>query len=77
MRSWQDFAINAVFFENFTNAGSPVERVRYFDNLVIATERIGCTPEGTGASVPALRGLGPGLLAVALTGIALWRVRRG
>jgi hypothetical protein len=34
--------INAVFFENYWNAGSPRTQERYFDNMVISTRRIGC-----------------------------------
>ncbi len=37
-----NYGINVVFFENYWNAGSPVEQERYFDNLVIATSPIGC-----------------------------------
>ncbi len=37
-----NYKINAIFFENYWNSGSPVEQERYFDNLVISTERIGC-----------------------------------
>jgi hypothetical protein len=40
--SWQEYGLNAVFFENYWNSGSPVEQRRYFDDLAIATERIGC-----------------------------------
>lgn len=36
------YGINAVFFENYWNSGSPVEQRRYFDDIVIATEQIGC-----------------------------------
>ncbi len=36
------FGINAVFFESYWNAGSPVAQERYFDNLVVSTQRIGC-----------------------------------
>lgn len=54
VRSWQDYAINAVYFENYTNGGSPVERERYIDNLVVASERIGCLPSGAAASAPVL-----------------------
>lgn len=36
------YGINAVFFENYWNNGSPVNQTRYFDNLVISTQRIGC-----------------------------------
>jgi hypothetical protein len=38
------YGINAVFFENYWNRGSPVTQTRYFDNLVISTDRIGCGP---------------------------------
>ncbi len=40
--SWTAYGINAVFFENYWNSGSPVEQRRYFDDIAIATERIGC-----------------------------------
>lgn len=40
--TWQNYGINAVFFENYWNDGAPGERTRYLDNLVISTERIGC-----------------------------------
>ena len=33
--------INAIFFENYWNAGSPQTQERYFDNIVISTQRIG------------------------------------
>ena len=36
------YGINALFINNYWNAGSPVEQERYFDNVVIATQRIGC-----------------------------------
>lgn len=39
----EHFGINAVFFENYWNAGSPQEQERYFDNIVISTEPIDCT----------------------------------
>ncbi|HQH26168.1 MAG TPA: hypothetical protein PLP17_02130 [Oligoflexia bacterium] len=39
---WQDYGINAVFVENYWNAGAPGERVRYIDNLVVSTGYIGC-----------------------------------
>lgn len=44
-----NYGINAIFFENYWNAGSPVDQERYFDNLVIATAPIGCanTVSGT------------------------------
>jgi hypothetical protein len=42
--------INAIFFENYWNDGPPVAQSRVFDNIVVSTERIGCsggTPGGT------------------------------
>lgn len=40
--TWQDYGINAIFFENYWNSGAPAQRIRYFDNIVISTQRIGC-----------------------------------
>jgi hypothetical protein len=40
--SWREYGINAIFFENYWNDGAPGERIRYFDNIVISTSRIGC-----------------------------------
>ena len=40
--SYSAYGINAVFFENYWNTGSPVAQERYFDNLVVSTQRIGC-----------------------------------
>jgi hypothetical protein len=34
--------INAIFFENYWDAGSPVAQSRFFDNVVVSTQRIGC-----------------------------------
>ncbi|MCI0527740.1 MAG: hypothetical protein L0Y56_09895 [Nitrospira sp.] len=42
VNTWQNYGINAVFFENYWNAGAPSVMVRYFDNIVISTQRIGC-----------------------------------
>lgn len=39
--------INAIFFENYWNNGSPVEQERYFDNLVISTDPISCECQNT------------------------------
>ena len=36
------YGINAVYLENFWNAGSPAAQERYFDNFVVSTQRIGC-----------------------------------
>ena len=37
-----EYGINTVFFENYWNTGSPVAQERYFDNLVVSVQRIGC-----------------------------------
>jgi hypothetical protein len=44
VRSYTDYAINAVFFENYWNQGSGRAQERYFDNIVVSTEPIGCLP---------------------------------
>lgn len=36
--------INAIFLENYWNAGSPKLQERYFDNFIISTRRIACDP---------------------------------
>ena len=36
------YGINAVYVENWWNAGSPVAQERYLDNFVVSTQRIGC-----------------------------------
>jgi len=40
--SFSAFGINAVFVENFWNAGAPQVEERYFDNIVVSTQRVGC-----------------------------------
>jgi hypothetical protein len=42
------YAINAIFFENYWNSGSIKLQERYFDNIVVSTERIGCLDLTTG-----------------------------
>ncbi len=41
VRSYTDYAINAIFFENYWNEGSPRLQERYFDNFVVSTQPIG------------------------------------
>ncbi len=48
---WQDYAINALFLENYWNAGSGKRQARWFDNLVISAAPIGPI---TAANPPAL-----------------------
>jgi hypothetical protein len=43
--SYTTYGINAIFLENYWNAGSPKEQERYFDSFVVSTERIGCLCE--------------------------------
>ncbi|MHC4396972.1 MAG: hypothetical protein ACYS1A_15120 [Planctomycetota bacterium] len=40
--AYTDYAINAIFFENWWNSGSPQLQERYFDNIVVSTQPIGC-----------------------------------
>jgi hypothetical protein len=40
--TYADYGLNAVFFENYWNSGSVQDQFRYFDELVISTEPIGC-----------------------------------
>lgn len=44
--SYTAYGINAVFFENWWNSGSPQQQERYFDNIVVSTEPIGCVSAG-------------------------------
>ena len=50
--TWQDYGINAVFFENHWNAGAPAEMIRYFDHIVISTQRIGCLGDNPSLTSP-------------------------
>jgi hypothetical protein len=36
------YGINAVYFENYWNAGAPTNEERYLDNIVVSTARVGC-----------------------------------
>lgn len=40
--AFSGYAFNAVFVENYWNAGSPAVQERYIDNFVVSTQRIGC-----------------------------------
>lgn len=40
--SYTEYGINTVFLENYWNDGAPQPQERYFDNLVVSTQRIGC-----------------------------------
>ena len=40
--AFDDYGLNAIYLENYWNAGSPKAQERYFDNLVVSSGRIGC-----------------------------------
>lgn len=40
--SFNTYAINAVYLENYWNDGSPQAQERYMDDFVVSTQRIGC-----------------------------------
>lgn len=47
--AYDAYGINALFLENYWNGGAPQEQVRYFDNLVVSTQPIGCEQEPVSA----------------------------
>jgi uncharacterized protein YjdB len=47
--SFSAYGLNALFFENYWNNGAPQAEERYFDNLVVSTQPIGC---GAGSAPP-------------------------
>jgi len=40
--SYSAFGINAIYFENYWNDGATQAEDRFFDNIVVSTQRIGC-----------------------------------
>ncbi len=64
VRNYQTYGLNAVFFENHWNSGSPKRQERYFDNIVVSRQRIGCQDAepvvGLDASGRRLKGAQPG-----------------
>ena len=40
--SFSSYGLNAIYFENYWNAGSVASQDRYLDNIVVSTARIGC-----------------------------------
>lgn len=52
--TFSQYAINAIFFENYWNSGSVQLQERYFDNIVVSTQPIGFAPASVGASQPRL-----------------------
>jgi hypothetical protein len=53
--TYADYALNALFIENFWNNGAPATQSRYFDNLIVSTARIGCINLEPPSSPTALR----------------------
>ena len=50
--SYTAYGINAVFFENYWNTGATQNEERYFDNIVVSTQRIGCTGNSNAIVAP-------------------------
>jgi uncharacterized protein YjdB len=46
--AYDDYGINAIFFENYWNDGSPQQQSRFFDNIVVSTQRVGCAGQSGG-----------------------------
>jgi hypothetical protein len=57
--SYNAYGLNALFFENYWNSGPPVQESRYWDNIVVSTQPIGCGPSRSGAAPAA-----PGALTI-------------
>lgn len=49
--TYDAYAINAIFFENYWNDGSVKLQERYFDNIVVSTSRIGCLDLSTNTDI--------------------------
>lgn len=45
--SYSAYGINAILLENYINNGAPQPQSRYWDNLVVSTQRIGCQIDAT------------------------------
>lgn len=48
--SYAAYGINAILLENYINNGAPRAQSRYWDNLVVSTQRIGCLQREAPAS---------------------------
>jgi hypothetical protein len=49
--TYKDYGLNGILFENYWNSGSPQNQKRWFDNIVVSTQRVGCAerlPGNTG-----------------------------
>src|SRR5262249_4010511 len=63
--TWDEYAINALFLENYWNSGSPKRQTRTFDDLVISTHPIG----------PLVASSPPTLTRTSVPGVAAWEAR--
>ncbi len=59
--SYSTYGINVFSVENYMNAGTNQSQYRDWDNLVIATDRIGCTLGGSGDTTPPVPPTGLGV----------------
>lgn len=50
--TYSAYGINAILFENYINNGSPQAQSRYWDNIVVSTQRIGCLPSAVSVLDP-------------------------
>jgi hypothetical protein len=50
--SYTSYGINAIFFENYWNSGAAQNEERYFDNIVVSTQRIGCLGNSNTIAAP-------------------------
>jgi len=56
---YKEYGINSIFFENYWNTGSPKAQMRWFDNIVVSTQRIGCAESLPGPALLIPQGAGP------------------
>jgi hypothetical protein len=63
--TWNDYAINAVFLENYWNQGSVKRQARWFDDFVISTQPIG----------PIVTAVAPTFTRTAGTGVTSWEAQ--
>ena len=63
--AWNDYAINAIFLENYWNTGSIKRQARWFDDFVISTQPIG----------PVVAANPPTLTRTTGTDVAAWQAQ--
>jgi len=50
--SYTSYGINAIFLENYWNTGATQNEDRYFDNIVVSTQQIGCAEDSNVIAAP-------------------------